>query len=1165
MATDDTALKGPSQAPDKDPAQFEQYCRKIAARWAKGALNPPYRIEYRTHEPIDILIEESGVPDMPGFPNARQIAGKTVAPRHFIECKLYGRELGLNAVGAPYLYAFRERPSSLVIATNQELTGGAREFASWLFNTHMGKTTTLYTWNPFEDEATDRAPKDDTPTETTWSVHREAVTIDRWSLRERMPFQDIPVASSDSESRKEYSLRLDAILVFRAFLRNPIRGRRIGNVTLRFGTSEQDVVNVLLDQVGRVAGGLEIQGIIRASDLCPGVSYPPPDMDVTMSGGKDRLCGIPGFPSLRVESKVIVLPDLRSDETDCLYDKWMRTNDVPILLIQGEGGVGKTYFCEQIAERAVRVGFRAAHTPLEVRTELAFVAEIVWLLLSPDLRTLLNETEQTLTANLLVELGVAYGTSLTEDDATALATLLLEGRWEGSSPDVLLQAIAHLIVNSHRPLLFIVSNAHRLSDGVGYGIRTLLGSIEAAGWGQVRLIVEARDTPEDMGDNWLNLKAWMANALGHRITEYTVRPLDETKIRGSLSAAIASADDCLMASIITGKSGGNPLFLRHLLQSLLEQDVIETLPSMLSKEGGPTYTLPSISRLRTAVGQMGINVEDLLIRRIHFWDSRLRSASEGWAGFVLGLMSILETEVSVTLLAALAARPTEAVETTLMTFGMAGLVSRRPNESFCFSHEFAASAARTWLQAQSDVHARIATVADYPISVADTHAFGLALSKGRLHAFLRRHARALESFNAALQLAGTNFDSIFRCRRDMHNVLAADPTGGTAHNFHANLEEYLNTGNYILPCEKNIEINKQALAIIQAGPSTSLSRSERKFYARRYHHNLSSLALRSLDTRMFFEHCRAVLDGSSSLLEMARLLNRAIKICATTGAVSVGRQFGEIASLLQAAIGPNEDLDLESVLLGEMSFLYAGVLPRVACDLAEEAFRKGKSERQRAHNLFARACARLRIGEIEGGTEDFKSYEDLVASIALRTMSPGVDMLNGILALFRSDWREAASSFRMGMADTAWLGFRREELRIGTNLVVARAFAGDLDAASRLNDALLTLATRIYHESPEQHLDEMLRQVRSRANAELGLIVGQPAVATFPDIQAVGPHIVAPLIINAAALNRLFPEAFSPLSRFGITGLDIELRPPTEQGQLSFRSDISDLTLHVAC
>lgn len=195
------------------------------------------------------------------------------------------------------------------------------------------------------------------------------------------------------------------------------------------------------------------------------------------------------------------------------------------------------------------------------------------------------------------------------------------------------------------------------------------------------------------------------------------------------------------------------------------------------------------------MADMGMNVQELLVNRIRFWDDRLCPTAEGWAGYALGLMSLLEVEVPIALLAALMARPREAVEATLMSFDMAGLVVRRPDETFAFSHEFAGAAARVWLKAQDGAHARIAEVADRPASLADVTAFAIALSKGRLHAFLHRQVQALDALNTALQLAGENFDNIFRCRRDMHDVLSVDAADGTAAHFHINLHEYLSAGS----------------------------------------------------------------------------------------------------------------------------------------------------------------------------------------------------------------------------------------------------------------------------------------------------------------------------------------------------------------------------------
>lgn len=1123
--------------------EFEAVCRELAEQWASAQFIEPFRIEYRKQEPIDILIEENHKPAIQ-IPGSQMISGETKKTnRHFIECKLYGRDLELSVVSAPYLYALRERPQSLVIATNRKLTSGAEEYASWLFKQELHGQTTLSTWNPLDTADQSERPQTDSSGETTYSVHRPSIEIISWKLALQKPFQDEFIAISRNENRSLYWMSPDARFRFRAVLHNPVTHRRLKRIVLRFKDEQDGEIAFALKNIGTVAGNVEVEGIIPARQFRANVTYAPPSMDLHTSSGQDTYVNLANFPRLSLADTVLVLPDFREEDTDKLYRDWMSARDARILLLEGEGGIGKTFMCERLAARANENGYRAAHTPLEVRTEPGFISELVWMLLSPEMKAVLKASDREITGALMQELGHSYGMDATDCDASALADLLITGEWSGDEPEILMQMIARLMVGSGKPLLLIVSNAHRASDSVAYALRTLLAALESTGeWGQVRIIVEARDTPEDLGEAWAHLFSWMRKSIGHRLKRHSLEQFSKHDVEDRLASIITSTDSATVARLICDKAGGNALFVVNLLQALLEQNVLQTQITRYAADArSVSYVIGSISALRMFISDLGPKVEDILVSRINFWHHRLLQSEGGTDGVILGLMGLLDIDVSEHVLAVLTGEPDANIETALIELNRASLVELRASGHYGFKHEFIGMAAKTWLNTLSSHTERIMAIADRRVDIKGTHAFELALSKGLLQAYLNRSARALEALNAALQFAQDNFNDIFRCYQEIHAILYPGAASDNASAFHANVHQYLSHGYYILPAEKGVEINRQALSALEGACPAVLNYTDYDYLYRRYNHNLSNIAIRQLDLGSFFRHAEVVLDLCSTPLELAQFLNRAIKVCTLCGATGIGRTMGEMAYALQLRIAPSMDPDLMSVLFGEVSFLYALVSPEDALFIAEQACQHTGTERQRVHDLVARAAAFLRMGDVSPATQDLQKIEDLTTKLGLKSMYANVSLLRGTSALAEGRWHLAADSFRVGLSDVAWQGNRRDELLIGNNMVVALVLADHLERAANLLNALLAIAAQVSpRHDPLVHLEKLLRKTQNRVVKHPEWLKDQDQQEPwFPEITGIGPNILSPLLLNAQTLFTYDPAIFPSISDYGFSNEDV--------------------------
>lgn len=1127
-------------------ADFEALCHMLAEIWARENLTGPYRVEWRSNEPIDILISQSLEVTPPPTGAVAIIDDRHTEKRFFIECKLYGRNLDLRTLGAPYLYALKERPESLILATNKNLTSGALAFASWLFREEMKGTTSLHLWNPIEtqenqvDVEPDRkAVGENLSGRSAPRVHSEGPSLLTWTLRKRQSFQDIPVARHGVPGRSLYQVGCDGRLVFTATLLNPVRGRKMKFASLRFDLKNgAPPVVVSLNLSDNLAHSRDVEAILEMGLFPPDLVLPSPSIEIQTSAGIDTISRLEGFPSIRVDPRIIQIPDLRAEATNEAFERWMRSDDKPVMLIQGEGGVGKTFLCGILAERARELGFQTAHSPLEVRTEPGFITEIAWLMFSPEVKSLLRSTDQELTRDLLRSLARRYRLSDADQDWTILSDLILSGQWDATNTEVLTQSLVKLMTGSGKPILFVISNAHRMADTVAEALRGLLGALESAEWGQVRLILEARDTPEDLGDAWSHLLSWIRSGIGHRVQRVSLDPLDDEGTRVQLRSVVSSTAPDEVAEIIHGKCGGNPLFLTSLMQSLLERDFIRPIGRV--DESGKSWHVPSVSALRDAVADLGVKVEDILRSRIEFWHRETRTRNRDLDASLLGVMAVLGLELHVELLAILFGKSANQVEATLSDFILSGLVVRQPTGEISFSHEYIEAAALLWLNSQPGHSEIIRDIADRSVPLTGPEAYHLALSKGRVHLFLGRQPQALDAFNAALQFSGESFSKRVRCHQEIHTILGKGGSERQALQYHANFAEYLQHGYYIFPTERGVLLNEEALKALDGDGHRLLDQSYRLERMRWYRHNLSNLATRLLDLDLYAKHATASIDLASGSLAMAQILNRLVKVCGFWGKVALGREAGRVAASLESQHPREDDPNLPSVLRGELSFLYASIDPGAALALAREAYALSHTKRQHAHDVFARTSAFLRLHRLKDAEADINSLKSLVKSLNLRTLNLSLAMVEGMKCLLEQEPGPASDFFRRGLAEAAWQGNHREELRHASNLIVARALNGEHELAAHLLKAILPTVARIGTGKATDQLDKVFERAMAHIRRNGDWVVAMDAHPGLPAAPNQGPHMVAPILLNAKVLYDWKPILYPAPCVYGISDKQLE-------------------------
>lgn len=1108
-----------------DSDAFEQICVHFAKEWAIGNINSPYTISFRANKPIDITITEHA--HGARMENWKKIAGEPQSQIHFIECKYYGRKLGLEIVSKPYLMALRYRPRSLVIASNAMLTDRALEFGRWLFERETHGTA-LYYWDPLLGESDDSvlqsAPSAAARADDYAATYSQPPIIESWSLWNVDAFASIPLARSDRPSRKAQVLFSGQKLRFKALLTTS--HRRPISACLQLLASGTPVAEIPLHIEVPAPGCISVDVSFDGNVLAAAGSAERVALDVVWNNGHDLLRLESDFPRLEFAAHQPCLEDLRADQVKGVFDKWVKSRHQHVMLIHGEGGVGKTYFCERLCAKAEEIGFQSAYAPVSIETGPGFVTELLWLLLPREMRFEIKSLgDRAFTQDLLQSLAEHYQGERDGEDYRILADLLLNGRWQESETEAILLHIARILVASTKPLILVVGNAHQISDGVAHCLKSLAAAFNEVGWGQVRLILEARDAPEDEGDAWRHLSRWLKGTLAQRIYDVPLCPLDKAEFAQGIGERIVSHDREEAAALICGKSGGNPLYLTNLLQSLIESRLL--LPSWSSD--GVRYHLSSYPALRDFVAPLGGDVLELLERRIDFWDRQLRADGLALGGHAIGLPSLFEWGISPGLLAALTAEQPEEVERTLLALSRAGLLIPGDDECFIFPHEYVRAAATVWLDANrrsGDIFLQRAANSVLPENYLTT------FIKGRIHAYLSRRKQALDAFNAALQHAA-NFLEALRCHQEIHILIRNDVAGNGARQFHENMRRMLSRGYYILAQEKSIALNAEALEALRRVAAAEMTDGERRALEETYHHNIANLALRLVDLRTYCQNAAVTLETQSPLAA-SRALNRAVKACALVGATEQGRQLGSLAYHLTATLPAEQDPDLAAVLLGEMSFLYAPIAPATARRLAEMTLCLPSTDRQRAHDLSVAAHALLRDREYGACEVVVTDMEALVNRLALKTMTASADYLRGLLDLVRGHARRAADAFVRCVSDAAWHDLRREEIKFNNNLLVARIAAGDLDAAADVHARLSFLVSRVAPQMDVQPVDAFFHQTL----ASMAMLVPDGGAwmdcDLFPPTDRPCPNLTTIPLCNLAALYRWQPDRFGNPADHGL-------------------------------
>lgn len=1036
---------------DLSPEGFEEFCKELAAEWAsKNLMTGNYSIHYRKREPIDITISER----KPNVSLPGQIIGESRSDshEHFIECKFYKKNLGLEVLGKTYIMTLRHQPKSLVIATNVSLTDTAVEFADWLGSQISDFACSV--WNPLETKADVDGKEKPLASNDYFTKHIKPFVVEKWSLFEERIFVKNRIAGFPNKSGpNRLFIDKNSDYVFESVIEKTSTSRKVRDVQLLLKTSIDHEYQLNLSFRTGINHRILVSGLLNGLPFNEEYEVVKAFFVVESSSGQD-IIPLDYFPRLVVSTELISLPDLRDGLSTNLYVRWIQEKDKPVLSLVGEGGIGKTYLCERICILAKAEGLKVMHSALTMDSQPGFINELVWLLIPETLRITLENSElEEFNEDLLGYFFEYFENGRNSSECKALRRLLTQQNWEQAEPEVIVNAIIRVISKSSFFLVLVLSNCHRISSACAEVLRVLFASLEANHWADnhLRVILEYRDTPEDQGTHWKKLNTWINANFSNRLFSHTLKKLNRNDLKSSLDNFVVSSSNNTFQEIIIEKTGGNPLFVKMLLMSLMEQGI---LVRKNFGESHPIYSLESLQVLKKFIVVLSSDIETLLVTRINYWHKTFLSKEISYGGFVLALKAAIGIDISLKFLAKLIGASPEEIEIVLVKLQRADLLQRASESNFIFAHEYINEASKKWLNFQYDREERI-LLAIENCAVTD---YNSAFSKGRLQGLIARKDSAIESFNAALQFSEGGFSKMYSAHQEILKIF--DPTKIEVEEhilFLANLKNLIFIGDYIGTATDIISFNKLGVRVLR---HLEISDSKKRPFFRQYFHNLSHTAISMGAILDYITYGDQALNYCQSEIEFAQFLNRLVKCCSTVGQFELGRNAGTLALQLQQILDPSIDPDLESVILGDLYNLYMPHSSNVAQKITEMIIECPCSDRQRSHNLHLVIHHNLVESRVSETSNSRTYLEGIISEKELVSMRQAQLGIDGTIDFLNDNVDSAYEKIKRAYMNAVWSESIQEELVFGNNLLVLMHFTGNVSEIENLNKRLAVLCSK---------------------------------------------------------------------------------------------------------
>lgn len=600
--------------------------------------NPVIVTDYTVGE-IDMIIKTQHPPSLK---LGKKIL-KTDTELHFIECKYHSKKISFDVAARVFCAGILHKPKNLIIVSNKPLYPQAIEYANKFFLTDtsngMFNQINFYRTSLEELLGLETLPLFTIETAKTEEIKYE---ITDWELIEESTFSqklisslNYPIALKNIDSSLKYKLRIW------------INGVKVLNQKelklFLFLPSYGNLVILNSKQIKYYRGGeLSIECYLNKSSF----QKIQDNLFVRiMSNSRDDLIGAIKLPKLKLNEQRVIFEDFRERETKNYAKKISQDSNSKIIFVHGEGGVGKSFFCEQVSKLLkLNYGYTAYQFTIDEDTSILAFMQFIWPLLSSFQDGKINPVADDKIGNEVLKAFIKG--ALEEEniiESEEFVKKITKLKLQDLDIEIFLLVCAKVIVKSITPIVILIRDCHKLSPVLVKNFRTLFKIIDDLGWGNAQFLLEYRDTQEEVNDYWKNFIQEILRDLKIKCEDCEIKPLSRKELNVCLKG-IFVGEDSIKSEILLKKTGGNPLFLTQLIEYFINLGFIE---KVVYKDNLLKLNIVDVGGVEQELLGIPKTVESFLERRVNKYFEKIKDKTQKELIIsYLGLSSVIGYQIN---------------------------------------------------------------------------------------------------------------------------------------------------------------------------------------------------------------------------------------------------------------------------------------------------------------------------------------------------------------------------------------------------------------------------------------------------------------------------------------------------------------------------------------
>lgn len=970
-----------------------QYQQLVFEQLLRYLFMDPHVLTVENHlqGPVDYVVRE---PTGTGMLDKRR--------KHYFECKNYSRTLELDNVAKIMVVAIADQPDSVHVVSRTRLQPQISIYASRLFDVGTSGDP-IFRSIAFRHWRTDQLLNFD----KTCFPGRDKCVVEKkiaeretsWWLTECSAFSETEIACSD-QSNQKVQLRRGCLLLLTLELPERKGGyiELIGipdNSWFPITPTENDQsaltgISYLID-TRRLESGMVYHAIVKVTS---GV------VDTRIPLGE-----------LRVGNSETLLPELRQEEVQRFFHQIGPSGEYRLVLVEGEAGVGKTYFIEKTAEELrAKCGFDVMCFTVTEENQGTVLSALLRGCLTPPIDH-----------KSFKEVAAAVQSALLSKEA---ADLTLE-------TDVNLLARVAIRMG---PRVIVLRDCQNLSEQVVNQLWTLIIAFNDSSWGGLRLILEYRQ-PEASSNSALRSLILKINVKIRKVLlTKPMLPLNDRQLSGVAVSIFRSITteitECLMQ-----RTGGLPLFIESYLRRLLDIGFI-------ARDQDNPSSLSICQPARLLADTLPLNGALILEQRIRTWLQDKFGDESNILAIELGLIAVADDSLSQLSIREALHISNERIRTIQRALDVDNLGSGRPDGQIIFRHDLFRSAIISVAKSVSSFENIARELADKLVKIMPSgnnlrlrflraRIFTMIGDRVALETELRLGSKAaqdasdygaLESFLSQL-LAILSRSSNIEERFDLMNGLAW--AAWVSDSLLVARERYLQLAE---------EAQQNAIGDFTISEAVATDAYRR----------IIGIDLELMEPTTFLKTAIVVLKRRQTLITFNSIMNRLVLFCARFSYPKAGFDFSELALNY---IGDGRRGNEGAVLCSEMGALYALAEPEAALSLFRSGLELASDDVQRSYNLLDIIV----LESLHKGLElDLELFDQLWKTLSQKRFSEiltRASLLRGSLFLRAGDLRSARHWIKRTSTMVNLFHLKEFELPILNDQLLLSVLEGNFDLA----------------------------------------------------------------------------------------------------------------------